>query len=588
MRVKTTRSKGSESYYVIKSVRRGKKTTSKVVERLGTRAELEARLGPGADVEAWCRARAAELTEQEKARTRKVQRTYDPARKASGRRLFLGGHVFLARELSELRVGDMCREIASRRRFSFDLEAILRALVYARALEPGSKRAACAFADGLALQPHVEGHDVYRALSVLAEESDFVQSWLYRESARSAGRDTRVLYFDCTNFYFEVEEEDGLRRYGVSKEHRPNPIVQLGLFMDAEGMPLAFGVFPGNESEQPRMEPIERRVMEDFGLSRFVVCTDAGLSSEANRRLNSAGERQFVTATSPKRLKSHLKRWALDRSGWRMQGDPDAGREWDLDGVAEALEEGSADPAMYGRTFYKVRRVKERAADGEGDFEQTLVVTFSFKYRDYCRRVRAEQVGRAERQIARDPGRLDRKGANDFRRLCSRVSVTAEGEVAARTVWAVDEGKVAKEAAFDGLYALATSFGADDDVEGMLKVNARRWEIEECFRIMKTEFEARPVYLSREDRIRAHFLTCFVALLAYRMVERRVGPGPTCDQLLTAMRGMLFEDVAGEGWAPLYEPDATTDALHEAYGFRTDYEIVPYAAMRRIFSKGHD
>lgn len=583
MRVKVTRSRNSECFYVIKSVREGKKTTTKVVERLGTRRELEARLGEGTDVEAWCRARAAELTEQEKGRTRRVTRTYDPTRRVGGRRLYLGGHVFVDRVLTELGVGEMCRQIASRHRFSYDLESILRALVCCRALEPDSKLSTCALAGSLIHQDAIEPHDVYRALSVLAEESDFVQEWLYRRSARVAGRKTGVLYFDCTNYFFEAEREDDFRRYGVSKEHRPSPIVQMGLFMDAGGMPLAFCLAPGNSSEQPMMVPLEERIVSDFGLSKFVVCTDAGLSSLANREFNSAGERQFVTATSPKKLKAHLKRWALDRGGWRLPGSE---AEWDLDGVDESLREGTGDPRLRGATFYKARRVRERDASG-GYFEQTLVATFSFKYRDYQRRVRADQVARAERQIAEHPDRMDRKGANDFRRLCRRTAVTGEGEVAERTVWAVDEGAVAAEAAYDGVYCLATSFLPDDDVEGMLAVNARRWEIEECFRIMKTEFEARPVYLRREDRIRAHFLTCFMALLAYRIVEGRVaGRGLTCDALLSAMRGMLFEDVRGEGWAPLYEPDAATDALHEAFGFRTDYEIIPYRSMRRIFSKG--
>lgn len=251
MRVKVTRSRNSECFYVIKSVREGKKTTTKVVERLGTRRELEARLGEGTDVEAWCRARAAELTEQEKGRTRRVTRTYDPTRRVGGRRLYLGGHVFVDRVLTELGVGEMCRQIASRHRFSYDLESILRALVCCRALEPDSKLSTCALAGSLIHQDAIEPHDVYRALSVLAEESDFVQEWLYRRSARVAGRKTGVLYFDCTNYFFEAEREDDFRRYGVSKEHRPSPIVQMGLFMDAGGMPLAFCLRPATPASSP-------------------------------------------------------------------------------------------------------------------------------------------------------------------------------------------------------------------------------------------------------------------------------------------------------------------------------------------------
>lgn len=239
--------------------------------------------------------------------------------------------------------------------------------------------------------------------------------------------------------------------------------------------------------------------------------------------------------------------------------------------------------SLYAKTLYKARRTRERGADGEW-FEQNLVSTFSLKYRDYMRKVRQGQLERAARAIEGGGAGRHRKGPNDPMRFAKRTSVTEDGEVAGVDVWEVDAAKVAREAACDGFYGLATSLDADD-VPGILKVAAGRWEIEECFRIMKDEMRARPAFVSREDRMRAHFLTCFVALLVYRVLERRLGGRFTCPQIVDALRGMRMERVRGEGWRPLYTRTGLTDALHEAFGFRTDYEIAPDAAMREIVRK---
>lgn len=585
MKVQVSRSKNACSYYITKGFRNpatGRPTT-KVVEKLGNEESIRARIGPDADVMEWCRARADELEEQERARTRRVTVSYDPtALVAPGeRREFNCGYLFLQDAYCSLGLPGECARIASARRFGYDLDAVLSRLVYARVLEPGSKRAACEFARELVEGPGFEPHHAYRALEVLAAESEAIQAALYRASEAASHRRTGVLYYDCTNFFFEIGQEDGFRMYGPSKQHRPLPLVQMGMLMDADGMPLAFDVQPGNESEQGTLTPLEEKVMADFGISRFVVCTDAGLSSLSNRRFNSRGERHFVTAQPLKRLKAHLRRWALAPDGWRAAGSEGT---FDL-GEVQALADGpetdeEARRALRSTTFYKVRRVREKGADGEW-LEQNLVSTFSVRYRDYARSVRRGQLDRAARAIAEGRAGRHRKGPNDPMRFAKRTSVTAAGEVADADVWEIDRAKVAEEAAFDGFYGLATSLDADD-VPGVLKVAAGRWEIEECFRIMKHEMEARPVYLSREDRIRAHFLTCFIALLVFRTVERRLGGAFTCPQIVDALRSMEMERVRGEGWRPLYVRTGLTDALHEAFGFRTDYEIVPEASMREI------
>jgi transposase len=589
MRLVVSKSKNSESYYITKSFRDKKtgKATSKTIERLGTKAELEERLGKGVDIISWAHARARELTEAERTQSRKVIVGYDPQKQIeSGRRaVFNGGYLFLEHIYHELDLDGICKEISLKRRFDFDLDEILSRLIYGRILYPASKQATHEFSRSLIAPSSFDLHQVYRSLEVLCKESDFIQSALYKNSAKLSTRKTQVLYFDCTNFFFEIAKEDDFRRYGRSKQHQPRPLVEMGLFMDAEGMPLAFCMDHGAANEQPTMVPLERRILADFDISKFVVCTDAGLSSLPNRMFNSVKDRQFITTQSVKKLKGHFKSWALDSTGFKALGSDG---ELDLSEVEAKLEAegvgGAFKRAVYSTTFYKSRRIREKDSASGEYFEQNLIVTYSFKYRDWQRNIRCGQMERAIFAIDNNSVGLDKKNQNDYRRLIKKTSITGEGEVAERKVYAIDEDVITKEAAYDGFYALATSLDTDD-VPGLLKVNSRRWEIEECFRIMKSEFKARPVYLSREDRIKAHFLTCFIALLIYRILENRLGGQYSCTQLIDTLRAMDFEEVRGDGFRPLYERTKITDALHEAFGFRTDFEIVTNREMKKIFKK---
>jgi transposase len=561
--------------------------TSKVVEKLGTRAELERRLGKGVDVVEWGHKRAKELTEQEKTLKRKILVGYDPAKQIplEKRITFNGGYLFLQRIYHELGIDAVCKDISSRNRFDYDLDAIVSRLVFGRILHPASKQATYEFSACLIERPAFSVHQVYRALEVLCAEDDIIQSKLYENSAKIAQRKTKILYFDCTNFFFEISQEDDFRRYGRSKQHQPRPLVQMGLFMDAEGMPLAFSMSHGAANEQPTMLPLEQRILDDFGLSKFIVCTDAGLSSLPNRKFNAIKDRQFITTQSIKMLKSHLKAWALDKTGWLLGSSDET---FDLETIEASLASDEVTEAyrkaIYSQTFYKSRRIKEKDPETGEYFEQNLIVTYSFKYRDYQKSIRQGQIERALRAIKADSSRLDKKSQNDFRRLIKKTSVTTEGEIAENTVYTIDQDIIQKEAIYDGYYALATSLDTDD-VPGLISVNKRRWEIEETFRIMKSEFKARPVYLSREQRIRAHFLTCFIALLIYRILEKRLGEKYTCSQIIDTLRAMEFEEVRGEGYRPLYERTEITDALHDVFGFRTDFEIITNRDMKKIFKK---
>jgi transposase len=565
MKLQISKSKNAVSYYVTKSIFLNGKSTSKVVEKLGTHDEVLKRSG-GEDPETWARSYVAKLTQMDKKKKKEAIVKFS-TRKMIGKdrmRSFNGGYLFLQKIYHELRLHKICSEISSRHRFDFDLDAILSRLLYCRIIYPSSKLATYIQSAKLLEHPGFDIQHVYRALDVISEELDFIQSELYKNSLKAMRRNTGVLYYDCTNYFFEIEQEAGLRQYGYGKDHKPNPIVQMGLFIDGDGIPLAFNVQEGNTNEQITMTPLEEKILSDFGASRFVVCTDAGLSSEKNRRFNDRGGRAFITTQSVKKMKGHLIEWALDASGWNLPGSYE---KFDI----TSIDEGNCRD----KTFYKERWIKE---NGMG---QRLIVTYSTKYRDYQRHIRNSQIDRAIKLLEEGSSRIKKPRQNDYKRFIEEVHCTADGEMADRTVYQVKEKLVAQEEAFDGFYAICTNL--EDSHADIIKVNRRRWEIEECFRIMKSEFKARPVYLSKDARIRAHFATCFLSLVIYRLLEKRLGDGFTCREIISGLKEMDFFEIKGEGFIPTYTRSDFTDALHEAFGFRTDYECTTYRDMKKIF-----
>lgn len=414
-------------------------------------------------------------------------------------------------------------------------------------------------------QPKCELHQVYRALEVIAKENDFFQAELYKNSQKVVNRKKEVLYFDCTNYYFEIENEDVFRKYSVSKEHRPNPIVQMGMFMDADGIPLAFSVFDGNQNEQPSMSPLEQKIIKDFEASDFIVCTDASLSSTANRKFNSIQGRGFVTTQSIKKLKGFLQDFCLEDDGWYLPG---SNKKYKLSELDEETD--------YEKVFYKDRWINEN------NLEQHLIVTYSIKYRNYQRTIRERQIERAKKFVE-SPSKLTKNRANDPKRFIEQGHCTPDGEIASKTITSLNQKQIDNEAKYDGLYAVCTNL--EYDVSSIIKINQKRWEIEECFRIMKTEFKARPVYLSRKDRITAHFTTCFTALVIYRILEQKLNEKYTCEELIDTIRSMDMLIAPGEGYIPTYTRTDITDALHDAFGFRTDYQITSQKNMRNILNQ---
>lgn len=453
MRLSVSKSKNAASLYVIESTYINGVHSSKIVEKLGTYDEIKEKLG-GQDPYQWAKEYIAELNKQEKENKRKIMVPYSPNKliPKGEQRSFNGGYLFLQRIYHQLKLNDICNKISEKHKFSFDLNDILSRLLYARILFPASKLATHKLSKHFLEQPSFEVQHIYRALEVIAKESDFIQSEVYNNSRSIQKRNTGVLFYDCTNYFFEIEQESGLKQYGYSKEHRPNPIVQMGLFMDSDGIPLAFDIHAGNTNEQVTLRPLEQKILKDFELSRIVVCTDAGLASNDNRKFNDKEDRAFITTQSVKKLKKHLRERALSPDGWCLPG----------------------------------------------------------KKKSY------------------DIGNLE------------------------------------------------------DDASAIISVNQKRWEIEECFRIMKSEFNARPVYLSRDDRIKAHFTTCFLALLIYRFLEKKLEDKFTCSEIIQGLVDMNFFELKGEGYTPSYTRTDFTDSLHDAFGFRTDYEIITSFQMKKI------
>lgn len=456
---------GSHTYlYAIKSFRKEDgRCTTKVVEKFGTVEELREKLG-GEDPIEWARARVAERTAAEKEENQNVVVEYNPKAyiQKGERRSYNGGYLFLQKIYYELGLDYICKKIAKKHKpLKYDLNGILSMLVYTRILYPGSKRSSLEDAGKFFEQPGCALEQVYRALSLLAEEFNEIQADVYKRSLKLGKRNTQVVYYDLTNYFFECEEEGGLVQFGHCKEGRPLPIVQMGLFMDHDGFPLAMCVEPGNKAETGTLKPMEQILKDKFGLSKLVVCTDGGLSSYENRKNDSAGDRSFVTVQSLKKLKGYLQEWALDCKGWRTAGSD---KEYDI---------STLDSKEHCETlFYKERWDPTKMSTGE-TLEQRIIVTFSFKYKAYLSYVRERQVGRAVALLQKGQGVTSRrKSPNDAKRFIKAEHCTADGELAQIESYSLNQEMIDQEARFDGFYALCTDLC--DPAPDIIRLNGGR------------------------------------------------------------------------------------------------------------------
>lgn len=568
--ISLTGNSDNKDVYIKRSYRKSNgKTATKIHRKLGKLNDLLQQFSGDYDaMMAWARSEAEKDTMEYNAKTGNVsvslsKSAYIPRNEE---RCFPVGYLFLQKLCTELKIDSICRKISKRHKYTYDFSAILTDQIFSRILSPSSKLGSYSYCQTLLEPPKYELQNLYRALSVMAEESDFIQEELYFNSNFVHPRNKKVLYYDYTNYYFEIEQDDDFRKYGKSKESRPNPIVTMGLFMDADGIPLAFDVFPGNQNEQTTLKPLETKIIRDFACSEFIFCSDAGLGSKANRRFNSFGNRSYVISQSLKKMRREDRQIALNPKQFRRLG---SNKFIDISTLDES------DPDIYETIFYKEVPVVN------GDMDEIVIVTYSPKYKAYQKRIRGQQIARAVKMIEQ-PGRKRRgKNQNAPARFIKSTAITEDGEVAGRNIYDLDSDRISEEEMYDGFYAVITNL--EGDVGEILKINRQRWEIEENFRIMKTDFEARPVYVRRDERIKAHFLICYISLLVYRLLEKKLGNAYTCNEILGTLRSMQVTLLSKEsGYIPSYKRTDMTDDLHKVFGFHTDYEFISKSTMRSI------
>ena len=572
MRLGISKSKNTINYYIIKDYTKNGKRSTKHVERIGNLEEVK-KLAGNQDYQEWLKDYVKKYNEEHcKKEIIIIKKNNKKIIASNINNNFNVGYLFLENIYNQLKLKDICDNIQNKYQFKFDLNEILSYLVFARIIYPSSKLETYKQCQNFIEQPKFQLHDEYRALSYLANNIDFIQEKTFENSKNVIKRNSEIIYYDCTNYFFEIELDDEFRKYGINKQHQPKPQVGMGLFMDGDGIPLSFNIYPGNQNDQKTLIPEETKIVNNFKMdnTKMILCTDAGLASDEIKKYNIKDNRGFVITQSLKKLKDSDKVKVFNDNDWRLPGD--LRNVYNLNEIRnnEELKE-----KYYDKLFYKIISSETKSV------KQDLIVTFSFKYFDYNRNIRNAQIERAKKSIDTNQATRKGKNQNDYKRFIVDTKSTDTGEVAENSNLSLNEDLIKQEEQYDGYYALTTNLVGD--IEQILKITKGRWEIEESFRIMKTDFLARPVNLSREDRIKSHFLTCFMALLIYRILEKKLDYKYTTSEILKTIRNMNVLESKGDGYIPEYIRTNLTDDLHDIFGFRTDYEINTYKDYKKIF-----
>ena len=580
------------TYYGQQGFRNGKKVTSKNIINFGKHSEL---LKITDDPEAYVREEIRKWNEEYRSGrveytlsadfNQRVPHTDNPSSSSVWLNI---GYFFLQNLMKGLRLKDFFRQKTEGRKITFDCYTISRFLTYARILDPLSKYATWHKLDTYYEQPDFDYQHILRFMDLLEEDYDDYLAWLFKHSNTIVKRETSVLYYDCSNFYFESERPDedvidevtgeilkGMRQYGFSKEHRPNPIVEMGLFMDSRGIPITMCLHPGNTSEQLTAIPLERDVMKMLPGAKFIYCADAGLGSYNIRKFNSMGGRAFIVTQSIKKMSNVLKQSVFNDYDYRLLSNDkpvtiaemksfdrfeEKNRKQYNDFAYKVVEADKVlDLGLYEDVTLKNGRTVKRKA--KGVLKQRIIITFSRKVMEYQRTVRSRQIERAKKLLeSKDPEEI-KKGPNDVKRFLKRTAKTKSGETAV-VEYILDKDKIAEEEKYDGYYAVATNL--QDPAKEILAVSNKRYQIEECFRIMKTNFDGRPVNHRLRERIRAHFLICYTALLVYRLLEAQLddqGTHVTANDLITTLKNMNVANVHDVEYMALYNGSKALDAL---------------------------
>lgn len=603
-----TETKNGTWAYIQKSVRVDGRPKTITVKCLGLLSDIQKNYGCS-DPKKWVKELAVRLTREESELQKKIAVEFSPSKMIDlGKRpLRHGGDLMLLSLYNQLGLPEICNSIVKNSRAKFNLNEILQTLITSRVLFPCSKIRTLEIAQKFVEAPNFNSNEMYRALSLLSNQIDSIQSEVYRNSLKILPRRDKVIFYDCTNYYFEVEDNDpdvidretgefipGLRKYGKSKEHRPNPIVQMGMFMDYDGIPLGFKIFPGNESEQKSLQPLEQVLNSRFCMTDYIVSTDAGLASEDNRRYNMIDGREYICVQSIPSLPKDDQKMCTRPEGWRIAFRKNADHRHPLDtdnpereifNLDELLEAEKKHPGLLKDTTLYKEIIVMKGPEGKKRPER-VIVTYDHDFALFLKHKRAESLKRADKIVERKQTK-SRQSQQDPRHYVTTIHKTKNGDHAVKIELAINTDIISLEEALDGFYAYATSL--EDDAIDVLRIRSFHHEIEHLFRTTKTFLDARPVYLSRADRIKSHFLICFLALVILKILQRQIteaNPNQynneplSIDNLINTLRELQFAHIEGRGYLPMFTRTVLTDQMQKLAGVNISTEIITTREMK--------
>lgn len=587
MRLSVTHTKNNTYFYMIKSFRNNGKNTTKIIECLGNLEEVTKKAN-GEDPVIWAKNYVKQRTNEESENNcTYFEKLVEGEDLDSNQKIYNIGHIFIRKIFEELELNQLCKKIKKKYKIEYELSDILEDLICTRIMYPSSKFSSYEDSKKFLRQPKYKLYDVYRALDVISKEKETIEKWCYEKSLSIIKeRNTKVLYYDCTNYFFEIEMEDnddlknkkqGLRKYGKSKENRPLPIAQMGLFIDGTGYPLAFNINSGNTNEQTTLRPLEKQIMEDFKLSKFLVCTDAGLGSFCNRDFNTKGDRIYIVTQSLKQLPFEYQTDALSLLGWHILGSNNSIN------ISKINKYDPKNKNIYYKEVLMKRTKNDAKTKKKITLNERMIVTFSPKYAAYQKNIRDAQILRAKEIIEKCPEQFSKLPQNNAKRFIKKENITDDGECAEKYKLYYKENLEKYEAQFDGLYALCVPEKTEGNIEEILQISKGRWEIEESFRIMKSEFKARPVYLHLDERIKAHFTICYLSLLVYRILEKeKLQDKYTTEEIISTLKDMLSNKVDGLGFKQLYQKSKITTDLNSNYEFNLDQKFISLKSFKKF------
>lgn len=598
------------TYYIQQGFRNGKKTTTKNIKRLGKHSELL--LITDNPLE-YAKNEVKKMNEEYRSGrsefivtmdfNERIPSTDSPCSNSTSLNI---GYLYLKDIYAKLNLSDFFKSVSSDRKITYDCNKICQFLTYARILDPASKYGTYDKLDTYYEKPQVEYQHMIRFLDILDRNSDQYLKHLFDNSENIVKRDTSVMYYDCTNYFFETEKPDeeivdevtgeiilGLRQFGISKENKTSPIVEMGLIMDSRGIPISMCIHPGNTNEQLTAVPLEKEVIKMTGNKKFIYCADAGLGSYNIRKFNDMGGRAYIVTQSVKKLGQEIKDIVFNDSNYRLLSNDDAITLKEMrtfnkkdannlslynDFAYKVIPANTAmDTGLYEEKVYKNGRTKKVKA--KGTLHQYIIVTFSRKMMEYQRTIRERQLERAKKLLRlKDPEKI-KKGPNDIRRFLKNTSSDTANYV-------LDMDKIHEEEKYDGFYAIATNL--DDSAKDILAVAQNRYKIEDCFRIMKTNFDARPVFLRKPERIRAHFLICYTALLIYRLMECKLDDNlthVTTSNLIKTLRNMNVVNMDDMYYKSIYSGSQALDALERCFELQLNRKYYRPSDLNKIVKK---